>query len=374
MRALQLAMLFLIQVPVSGVNAQTREVPSVRVRLDGIDIASGPHVAAPFGRGGLVLASSDGQLVFFDSVGRELRRLGRRGSGPGEFRAITSIVARGDSVRVLDPQTRRITSFVGISSTTTSIVAPSGRVLPFNPVALAFGGVLFAQSGPPNHPAIAAAGRLVVQADADGRLRDTLGALDVRDELLRVSLAGGRSEWQVAQPFVATDHFAVAPDGGTVALVRRVGASSHARDAEHTIEVWSSRGRRVLRVPAARIPLTDADVEAWLSEYAPIVSKLTGSDAAARRALAAALYRPSHHPSVRRVLLNADGTIWLLQSPRGAPHDRWTIVSTEGRVKGTIALPPGSRPLAVVGVHVWVRDEDDEGEPMLSRYRVPLTR
>ncbi len=61
---------------------------------------------------GLVLVAEDGDahVKVFDANGAFVRRIGRRGEGPGEFR-VAKIAARGDTLLVQDPMAGRASSF-----------------------------------------------------------------------------------------------------------------------------------------------------------------------------------------------------------------------------------------------------------------------
>src|SRR5690606_28349256 len=63
--------------------------------------------------GTLVVANGGSlELRFYDSTGRHIRSAGRRGSGPGEFEAITYLRSlAGDTLLVHDARNRRVTLF-----------------------------------------------------------------------------------------------------------------------------------------------------------------------------------------------------------------------------------------------------------------------
>jgi hypothetical protein len=63
--------------------------------------------------GGIVVSNAgDRQLCFFDARGRFLKKVGRRGAGPGEFEAMRDVgLYRGDSIVVTDPMPRRVSIF-----------------------------------------------------------------------------------------------------------------------------------------------------------------------------------------------------------------------------------------------------------------------
>ncbi len=73
----------------------------------------GPLFASFAQSGGFVIASQRDRLLHrFDANGRFVRTIGRRGAGPGEFRAISGVVhVASDTLLVHDPTLRRISVF-----------------------------------------------------------------------------------------------------------------------------------------------------------------------------------------------------------------------------------------------------------------------
>jgi hypothetical protein len=70
-----------------------------------------PEFAARLENGTIVVADhGSGELRFFDSEGRPLRRVGRRGQGPGEFQEFNRVVRMaGDTLAIYDFRNRRVT-------------------------------------------------------------------------------------------------------------------------------------------------------------------------------------------------------------------------------------------------------------------------
>jgi hypothetical protein len=85
---------------------------------------------APGGAWYVTSSETAHEITVFDSLGKFVRRMGRRGEGPGEFAYIRQLVLRGDTIIVLDQQHNRIT-----------LLSPQGSVLrtipvPFRPLAI----------------------------------------------------------------------------------------------------------------------------------------------------------------------------------------------------------------------------------------------
>lgn len=351
-------------------NAQSIERAAV-VPLGTFALGSGRLLpAAPFGAGGLAVGTTDQQIVVLDSSGRELSRLGRQGGGPGEFRMLAALSASADTIFALDVGRRLTVIHSSRPVVTHEILVPNSDVLPLNPRALAGHDIILSQVAALGHPIIAARGQLFIRASHDGRVIDTLGWLDVRDQMMRIPLST-QSEVQVVQPYVEMDRMAVSGAGTWLAFVRAP-ASLH-NDDKHSnkVEFIGPRGRRVLKLAVHAQPLRDATVETWLNEQADDLGKyIPGGPSAARRAVAEHLIRPKSHPSVRAAAIGDDGTLWLLQSPVDAPRDKWTLLMHTGESAGFVELRRGSRPLVVSRDAAWVVQDRDDGEQELVRYRI----
>lgn len=279
-------------------------------------------------------------------------------------------VAR-DTLFVLDA-VRRVTAFPPRGPASTQLVlVPSVGSLPLNPRLLSGRVIVLAQSAAPGHPIINAYGQLVVRAHADGRVIDTLGSLDVRDEMMRISLLGGQSEIQLLQPYVDIDRLAVSSGGAWVAIVRAPSSRYNGDARANAVEFIGPQGRAVVKLPVRSQVLSDATVRQWLDARArDFAGRIPGGYAAARSAVAAQLMRPESHPTVRAAAIGDDGVVWILQSPLDAPSERWTLLASTGEVIGSVGLPEGSRPIVVSRNGAWVVQERDDGEQEIVRYRV----
>jgi hypothetical protein len=91
------------------------------VHLDSLTLTLSVAVEDEFGAVADVAVSSIGRVFVadylaltvnvYDSVGTAIGSIGRQGDGPGEFRALTSVDVKGDSLFVLDAALRRVSLF-----------------------------------------------------------------------------------------------------------------------------------------------------------------------------------------------------------------------------------------------------------------------
>ena len=284
---------------------------------------------------------------------------------------LASLSAVSDTLFALDAA-RRLTAFDSNDHATSyAILPPTTGSLPLNPRALSGSAIILSQTAAPGHPLLEARGQLFVRAHADGRMIDTLGSLDVRDQMMRIPLVEGQSEVQVVQPYVEVDRITVSGSGRWIAIVRAPSSLYNDDARANAVEIISPQGRTTLQVPVHAQPLTDATVRQWLDQQArDLGGHIPGGQGAARRAIASRLVRPKLHPAVRAATIGDDGVLWLLQSPVDAPIDRWTLLASTGDVVGAVELPRGSRPIVVSRSEAWVVQERDDGEQELVRYRV----
>lgn len=319
---------------------------------------------------GIAIGTTDQQIIIFDSLGRENRRLGRAGSGPGEFQRLMTLGAIGDTLFALDA-VRRVTTFNpdGLATTKT-VQLPTGGTIPLGARLLSGREIILAQSAQPGQPEIEARGQLIVRGTADGRILDTLGALDIRDQVIRIPLGPG-SEAQIFPPFVELDRVAVTGRGGWLAIVRATDSQFNRDDRTNVIEFFGPKGHSLVKVPAVTHALRDATVSRWLDvEASKIARNIPAGQSGARRAISSHFVRPPTHPSIRAAVMGDDGVLWLLQSPTDAPHETWTLLQPTGVSLGSVTLPDGSRPVSVSGSGAWVVHERNDGEMELVRYRV----
>src|SRR5690606_38213344 len=81
-----------------------------------------PFAAAAFGPDASLLVGAGGDLFSFDPDGQTLRRIGRQGDGPGEYRTVFRIIPAADSTLLVGDLSGRVTR-----------IRPDGSVLDIIP-------------------------------------------------------------------------------------------------------------------------------------------------------------------------------------------------------------------------------------------------
>jgi hypothetical protein len=222
-------------------------------------------VLARDSKGNYYVAHGDGgggaaTVWVFDTAGTFLRTFGRRGDGPGEYRAIGRMVfLPGDTLEVYDSGLRRKT-----------VLAPDLSVTGTNrfEVASYNGGVFLGD------------GRVVVNdhRTTPEQAGYPLQLVDRSGEIVR-SLGAIKPEYRSNEPWAVRKVLAPGPDGGSVWSIGRT---------SYLIELWDTTGARVQALRR------DAD---WFEPW--VLDAPWGPD------------QPPPKPMVGEVKADADGRLWV---------------------------------------------------------------
>ena len=306
-----------------------------------------------------VVDQGHGEIRIFGADGRYLRTFGRRGAGPGEFRAISWAALQRDTMVVYDVGQRRAT-LLGLDGAVLATVEPSaeGYVGTVTPSARLANGNWLVSAGAP-------APRV---SGPEGVLRDTLyfavlppggaGALS----LLHRSPTSAVVAISERSAFVPGYFFALAM---AVPLGERVGIADP--DAG-TVTFYTMQGTEVGRMtlPMPRHPIERDELDRLRA------AALEGVEGDVRRGVEARFLpeaAPAAVPAFRNVLTDGDDILWLEEwQHEPAPFSRYHVVGVDGQWLATVDMPPGFRALTigpdwVLGIH---RDED--GVQRVMRY------
>lgn len=292
-----------------------------------------------------VLSVGDDAVHVLSPGGILLRSIGRRGSGPGEFRSPRAMGRVGDSLWVWDLSLSRVTVF-----------GPDGLVARTVSVPVSGRGVLFQDGTVGVFPARNFGSRL--------RRDDTLVVSRVAKDgapeaILRVwapyrvlRYASGGSQTVGVQPFDDATMIAPAFDGSGAAVVEQTGGR-HGRPAFVVTRI-THRGDTLYRRAIEYLPVavTRAEVDS-------VVGMLTGPVAPAQRAslresVRAALYVPRTLPPVTGLLVGYDGTLWIRREERRTETSiRWLVLDQAGRIDYEVVLDRRFIPLDARGDTLW---------------------
>ena len=282
-------------------------------------------------------------LKLYDRTGRLERAIGRKGSGPGEFRHILSACElRDGSIQVLDRQQRRVSRFTaaGRHVRTSAVSEP----LEFD--GCFSDGTLLVRSAPE------ALHRVLDRGESP------LG-LDVHTIFRRVEPSGRTAIRFDSLPF---ETFSVLRR--RVSAVVRRDTFYYAESYRPEVRVYSPQGPLVRRfsITAEQRPVTEALVRAQRSETG---RRIVGADEV-RTPPVNMSGEPKMVPGLGLMKVGNDGTIWVSSYPLKGERMSWRLLNGDGTVIGRFVVPtlPGFTDVSVVRGErrsVVLRALDDDG-------------
>lgn len=331
-----------------------------------------------------VAETTDDQIRVYDGAGQLLRRIGREGEGPGEFRRVRFIGVVGDTLWVSDASLRRMTLFDPEGRVLRTIPTPmvevepipgvrpgvqASRLLPDGRLLGVWQGTYMEDGASTDSFAIP---RLVF--DQEGGVVDTLGfrigetVLPAREVTIAgrqifipdLSDASRRAEgdsWQ----FMIDAPIAPSSTEGYFTVTR----TTFADDTVY---------HRQLRYEPMPFPRDYARAYArmYVATYLPTESI---DPAILERGIQDALELPPFRPPVWNHYLADDGGIWLqLEERLNDAATDWAVIDPEGMPVGRVTVPGNVTVRWNVGSEVWsvVRDEFDV--QWLVKYALVPTR
>jgi hypothetical protein len=243
------------------------------------------------------------RVHYFDSKGKRIRIVGRRGQGPDEFQTLTTICrTRGDTLVVNDMSNRRV-----------SILAENGSIVRT---------ILQGDNGAPSGSACFEDGSFIVQ-------RSVGMARNRQAHVTRLRTDG--SVANVVGTFDMTGFDLVTQTPLRILASRNAIYLANPYTSEVRIHDALGRLRRIIRTADHGDRITEALAEARLDAAFPGQGRMR---AAPRIAQA--------WPVFYTLEVGSDGTIWVQDfDPRTfAPPDAWTAIDSTGRILGRLIFPP----------------------------------
>lgn len=316
-----------------------------------------------------VLLPRDGEIRVFSPAGRFLRRIGRKGHGPGEFEWPLSFGWRGDTLWVRDSELGRITLFdrEGKTHRTLTLRMPSlgGTYVLGPPAALLADGSLLGVGDAPS--------MFVVQGRITAVPMVHFGETDERPRILRelslansygnVAPAANRAGIHFVQPLSDAPLWDVAPDGSGIVVVDRP-ASSRPATAQYTVTVYDPSGavRGERRIDYTPVPVSrafrDSVVRRTLNPLGRPNFDYAGE----------AVYTPLFRPPVTAVVLTRDGRIWLRREFGYDLHAEWDVLDSRLIPVARVRLPAEVEVFEATVNTVWGGGIDPDGVPYVIRF------
>jgi hypothetical protein len=316
--------------------------------VDGLDVDSRGTIYVP--------DAYQQRVVVLGPDASFIRTFGRRGSGPGEFRAVARVqVLPGDSLLAYDPALARYSVYAPDSTRPAYTVNLGARLdgpSPYDVIRTHANTALVAYFRPPF--------AFLPGATFDAR-RDHVRVLEVdgtpRADVVRHPSRG----FLVAGTSVTPDPF------GSEGFVRL-----DSRDRLHylwsdsvAVERYDLNGTRLggFRIPNEASPVTRRDVADAVSELHPL--DRARFEPVLRDSL------PGRWPAVRQLLMDDRDRLWMqMGGSRGRPTE-WAAFSSEGAYLESFVVPPGDQVLSIRGDgRVFATRLDDDDVPRVVLYRM----
>jgi len=321
----------------------------------GAVLSDGRVIVANSGSSEVRMHSSDGTLI---------RRIGRPGAGPGEFRTVSGLIAGPrDSIFVFDWQLRRISVFSPrgeYARTITTAHLGSGLAIPyligfFDPTSLLI--ALRASADPNAPPGIQRPPATYIIVNRQAAVVDTFATLPDAERWVRYrnqSLRTAPVPFGKGTSVAVSSSFAVVADQGTPA-----------------VRVLDRQGRptRTIQPPWGPAPVRERDVERykeWRMATVPEIAR-----PAEARTLAE-IPIPSSRPGFGRVHASRTGEI-LLERFHAFPQEpgEAVVFSADGRQYLHLRIPAGLEILWIGQGLVLTLRRDELDVESVQVYRIP---
>ena len=293
------------------------------------------------------------RLLVFDSTGRYLRALGRRGDGPGEIRQTTSLtVMRGDSVATFDRQLRRLSVWHPDAGYVRSVVIDASGSFdswpqdawPWRDGLL----VVMQLAGTPLADIPPSAGLRRWPTNAQLVLRDSAGRTFSRSPEFEYTYTALHERGDTRVVFAHLAFATPAPD-------RIYFGTGEAWEV-----AWLDSGfvyAGAIRWPLVREPVTEEEVRAVLKEARDLAAPYLPPErlATAFEKNFAPEMQPRDRPAIGRVIVADDASLWVQRfeasrlGPAYPPAQHFTVLSAAGEPLARVSLPRRSRLEAVRG-------------------------
>ncbi len=321
------------------------------------------------GDGSVVVANrGSGELRIYDAEGTFVRRIGRKGQGPGEFEQLHWVgLVDGDTILTYDFSGRRLSRFTPAGEYVGSLVLGGANTASFvTPLGMLDDGRIVANGGGNVFTGESMSGisrdtMTIVIAGVDGAVQDTLTRVIGGERSVKTGGSGGnRSVMVTSLPYGRATTFGVRGDAIAVAT-----ADSY----EIRLMDPSGATRRIVRRRVEPMPVTDDDM-AVLREQ-----QFSGDMPAEIRKMMeqqlAEAPRPEMMPPYSTIFLDRAERLWVREATHAREAARWAVYDREGALIAELRLPSRFRVTDagedyVLGI---LRDEDDLERVQMYRVR-----
>jgi hypothetical protein len=325
-------------------------------------------------RDGSVIVPQRDRLIYLSPSGDFVRSIGRRGTGPGDFRQITGTGWLADTLWVYDSPLNRV-AFLGAKGEVLRVMALPDATEPG--VSATFMGLMRdgRRADKLLHRSAESSSVETVVRNRDGSDARIVATELASRNAIRFEAGGVRIP--VPQPFSDQPLTVASRDGEELIIIERAATTGEAA-ANVVVRRLAPTGvvRSTNSYPVAPRPLgpalIDSAVDAIAPPYEDVLRKSGDPRAAAdfQARLRTQLYVPKFMPLVFNAVAGENG-ILLLQTD--LPLNRWMLIAANGEYIGDLQLPATVRPLTATPEHLWSVAPQDDGTPLIRRYRIRRT-
>ena len=342
--------------------------------ISGILVSERGHIVVP--------QRQDLQVRIYDASGKRVATVGRAGSGPGEFRSLSSLGWIGDTLWIFDGAQIRTTFVTATGRLLRTFPLPSlesapvqGKLLGFSPVAYlrdgsTLGTARRVDASAKEHDF---GSRVLVRFTPPSTVRVLATLPDDHDE--RWFMTIGEAGKYV--PFAFRPQTAVTPRGERmVSLTVEVATNE---EGTFTVGSVDNAGKALFStsLPFRGAPIPSRLVDSALRALAPPPGRgLEGPDLTSQFQSLARRRMPKVFPPVQRLTAGLDQTAWITM--RDAAQGRAVLgLNARGEPVGNLLLPANTRLEQATNSRIWVTETDSDGLTSIVRYRLtgwPLDR
>jgi hypothetical protein len=317
---------------------------------------------------GSLIVGQRSSLLVLDSAGRFIRKVGRAGDGPGEFRQISRVGTLRDTVWVFDAGSQRVTllSEEGNFRGSRPVNVSSGR-LPQRLMQPLPDGFELRERGLPGFDTARAYTAL---HDPTGLEVALLSAHPYSANTVNTVIGGRRI--RLPQPFSDAALVASSPDGRSLVVIDRSVLRVEARSGFQVLRydhLGQQRSRSEQSVVPTRLTTQAAD------SILRMLAQSYGRTPAGRglpieefvRVARRDLFIPAVYPPVQSAMSGNDNSLWLRTLP---DPEYWIILAETGALVHRVRIPLRSSVLFVTRDRVWIAERSASGDVELVRYRL----
>jgi len=342
--------------------------PSLWPATPVFEVGGVPPRGAELGSARSVLLAADGRLIVvdpsyrsileFDSTGTLLRRIGREGPGPGEYREPYSVAWLGDTLALLDPGNGRI-GFFGADD----------RWLASWPVPRITGGQFVRLYRTPG--AFWSFSLRQATTGSEGIFVEYSGS-GPSDTIVAVRTAPGLPVSRTCRtPDGGLTFFALPFGGSLIAIPTGHGEQAITVTSQYAVAILGSSGDtiRLIRRTRAPVPVTDAEWRDANVEWTAFRAQWPAASCDHGE-----FPRQLVKPAITSMFLDDQGRLWVEVATESGV--RFDVFDREGHLQGTVVgLPPsGGIDPSVSGDRIALVGEDSTEVPVVRVFRFDQRR